>query len=184
MKKRLQTLIGIAACAVMLFGCQKAEDPVAPVASSVPETTVAAPVMISIDGGAEPLMISEENTILELTCAQQAESLIAQAAEVTWLDEIRLSGFVPQAKEILRLEEIFEGVPVSYDEVEILGGIYPADLKEMDLMLLQQDQIETLGKELSVLKELQTIRLSPEGSVGMVSLEDAAALHALYPDLT
>ena len=181
MKKRLQTLIGIAACAVMLVGCQKTE---APVASSIPETTVAAPVMISIDGGAEPLMISEENTVLELTCAQQVESLIAQAAEVTWLDEIRLSGFVPRAKEILHLEETFESVPVSYDEVEILGGVYPADLKEMDLMLLQQDQIETLGKELPVLKELQVIRLSPEGAVGLVSLEDAAALHALCPDLT
>lgn len=181
MKKRVQTCIGIAACAMMLFGCQKSE---APEALEIPESTQKAYVMMAIEGGAEPLMIWEEIDTVELTCHQQVESLLAQGSDVTWLREIRLSGFVPLAREILQLEEAFENTAVSYDEVEILGEIYPADLTEIDLTSLQQDQVETLGRELPVLKDLQKVWLSDEDEIGTVSLEDAAALQALCPDLT
>lgn len=183
LRKRIKACFVIAACAVMLFGCHKAPMPEA-TATAAPETTEAVKITVSIEGGTESLVISEEDRRLDLTCARQVESLLAQAQSVTWLDEIALSGFVPQAGEVLRLEEIFPNAALSYEEVEILGEIYPADLREIDLTDLQGDQIETLGQELPVLKELESVRLSPEGEIGTVSLEDAAALQARCPELT
>ena len=181
LRKRILALFGVTICAVMLFGCQKADMPEA---AAAPETTVPVKMEITIDGGGESLTISEENRQVDLTCAQQVESLLAQAQQVTWLDQISLSGFAPQAREILLLEEAFPNAILSYEEVEILGEVYPADLRELDLTDLQQDQIGDLGRDLPALKDLTLVRLAPEGEIGTVSLEDAAALHALCPDLS
>ena len=184
MKKRVLTILGIAACAAMLFGCHKGEILAVPAEPAILETTTeAAPATITIEGGAAPLVLSEETRALMLTCPQQVESLISQAENVTWLEEIRLSGFVPQAQEILWLEETFENTSVACDEVKILGEVYPAGLTELDLTNLQWDQVETLGQELPVLKNLEFVYLSPLGEVGTVSLEAAAALQSLCPDL-
>ena len=184
MRKFTKTIACGVLCTLMMTGCGQTEAPAQPAETTITETTAAAVVMIEIKGGAEILSVPEDVRALELTCREQMESLQSLAAELTQLEEIHLTGFVPKAGEILQLEEVFENVQISCDQVEILGKVYPADLDEIDLTALNREDIPALGQELKALKNLQAVRLSPEGETGSVSLEDAAALHELCPELT
>ena len=185
MRKFTKTIACGVLCTLMLTGCGQTEAPEHPIIeTTITETTAAAVVMIEIKGGAEILSVPEDVRALELTCREQMESLQGLAAELAQLEEIQLTGFVPKAGEILQLEEVFENVHISCDQVEILGKAYPADLEEIDLTELNRDDIPVLGQELKALKNLQAVRLSPEGETGSVSLDDAAVLHELCPELT
>ena len=184
MKKIARTIVCGALCTLMITGCGKAEEPVRPEETKTVEITAPAVVMIEIEGGAEILSVPENTRELELTCREQVEGLLNRAQELKELELIRLTGFVPGAEDILQLEEVFVQTQISCDQVEILGQTYPMDLEELDLTALNPEDIPAWGRALKVLENLQAVRLSPEGTVGTVSLDDAAALQALCPELT
>lgn len=138
---------------------------------------------VTVDGGAEPLKITNKDVSVTLTDLAQVESLAAQAEYLQHLQTISLEEMTPKAAEAVQLLTAFPNADVQFARVEILGTAYPADTVELDLSHITSEDVESAAAALSALPKLETVLLSKDNELSTLSLEDAAALQKAHPNV-
>ena len=141
-----------------------------------PRTTVTYTVTID-----ETLSLTNETTVAVLTDTKQIAPLMAQAEYLQHLETIDMTALVVSAKDWNALWEVFPNADIGCKAISFLGKEYPLDAATVDLSDLTTEQIPEAAEGLKALGPILTVELCKEDGTCTVTLDDAAALHALYP---
>ena len=139
-----------------------------------PNTTVTYTVTID-----ETLSLTNESTAAVLTDTKQIAPLMAQAEYLQHLEAIDMTALVVSAKDMNAVEAAFPNADIGCKAISFLGKEYPMDATTVDLSDLTTDQIPDAAEGLNALNWVRTVDLCKEDGTCTVTLDDAAALHAL-----
>ena len=143
-----------------------------------PRTTVTYTVTID-----DTLSLTNESTVAVLTDTKQIASLIAQAEYLQHLETVDMTALALSPKEWNAVCAAFPNADAGCKAITFLGREYPLDTTFIDLSDLTTEQIEEAAEGMQALPLLQNVELCKGDALSTVSLDDAAALHALCPDL-
>ncbi|MBQ3011083.1 MAG: hypothetical protein IJD81_07810, partial [Oscillospiraceae bacterium] len=138
---------------------------------------------VTVDGGAEPLELTNESVEAVLTDIKQADNLIAQAEYLQHLTAVTFTDVVMDWETAAALHDAFPNAAVTYPQLMLLGKAYPADTAAIELHPMTLEEFEQAAKELPWFPQLAEVTvMSPEDSV--YTAEHAAILAAALPDTT
>lgn len=138
---------------------------------------------VTIDGGAEPMIITNSDEAVILTDCAQTDSIAEQAEYLQHLQTISYGDMTPDAQQIIRMFKAFPDTDVQFAQVQIFDKAYAADTTVIDLSDITADDVAEACTVLHALPALETVKLSKDGTVSSLSPEDAAALQKAYPDV-
>ena len=138
---------------------------------------------VTIEGGEANLKLTNKSTEAQLTGLAQADSMLGQAEYLQHLTAITFTDVVMDAKTAKAMHEAFPNAHISYPQMMLLDKAYSADITEVELPVLTDDQFLQAAEELVWFPKLTTVSVtSPTDST--YTAQQAAVLAAALPDVT
>ncbi len=188
MKKAYQLLLGgvalvSAAAAGLYFYCNvnmtgKSYEEILAFQETNPNRAVH--YTVTIDGDTA-IQLDEASTDGTFTAAHLG-SLLTQAEYLQGLTALDFAGETLSAQQVNDLTAAFPNAAITCASVSALGHTYDYTATAVDLSDLTADQIPAAADLLQALPMVETVELCKSEDVSTVTLEDANALHTLYPD--
>ena len=138
---------------------------------------------VTIDGGAEPMELTNESTEAALTDLKQIDSLVEQAEYLQHLEFIFFGRLTPDAAVLSKLHDAFPDTAFHYDTIMLLGNAVSAHDTLVTLDNLSVAELAQAAEELTWFPSLNQVTItSPADTV--YTAADAAVLAAALPDVT
>ena len=158
--------------ALLLAGCGASE---APAAIATPEPT---PEPVTLGS----LVITPETDAVDLEEAGASiEDLMRASDRLGGVKNIALGVTGATPEQLEAVQNAFSNAEVSW-KADVLGATVESTAEELDLTGATDDDVAGLLKALSVLPEVKTLLLAPEGGLTTLSYESLAALAAAAPE--
>ena len=139
---------------------------------------------VTIDGGAEPIALTNESVSVVLTDEAQIDSLLTQAEYLQNLTTVDLTALTVDAAVWNKLDAAFPQADLGCKSIRFLGKEFSLDTTAIDLSDLTAEQLPEAIEVLQALPWLKEVELCKEDALSTVSLDDAAALYEANPNLT
>lgn len=138
---------------------------------------------VTIPGGSQPLVLTQDSTQVRLESFAQAESLVQQAEYLQGLSVIDFAQLAPTGQQVQAMETAFPNAAVSYSNVTILGKAYPLDTQQVDLSAMTAQEMDAVIEALKPLTNLSSINLLDGQGNSQLSLDDMVTLYTAYPQV-
>lgn len=138
---------------------------------------------VTITGGDRSSILSNFHSSVTLKDPAQAISLAQQAAYLPKLTEISFADQTPTARQVAAVSAAFPQANIQCAQLELFGQVYPYDATQLNLSEIRSEDLEEAACGLQALPQLDTVLLCQDGQPSQLSLDDAAALHAVRPEL-
>ena len=138
---------------------------------------------VTVEGGSEPMEITNEQTEAALTHEAQISSLIAQAEYLQHLEFIFFGRLTPDGETLSKTQQAFPNTALHYDNMMLLGSVYPAHSTQLTLENLAAEKLPQAAEELLWFPNLTTVTVTPPADC-VYTAENAALLAAALPDIT
>ncbi|MBP3654832.1 MAG: hypothetical protein J6J04_05340 [Oscillospiraceae bacterium] len=138
---------------------------------------------VTIEGGSEPMVLSNTDAQALLTNLAQTDSLISQAEYLQNLTVISMEGLTPDAATVHAMTAAFPDAEIVCDQISFLGRNFSYDTTTIDLSDLTTEQVNEAIEGMQALPLLETVELCKGEALSTVSLDDASALCTACPDL-
>lgn len=186
MNKKL-LISGLALCLMLLCGCtvDMTGMPYSEIEAYIAENpNKKVTYTVTIDGGTEPVIVTNESVDVVLTDIAQIDSLLAQSEYLQHLTAVDMSALTVEASVMNKMFETFPNADIGCKAVAFLDREFPPDTTKIDLSDLVTEQLPEAIEGMKALSRLSEVELCKDGAMSIVSLDDASALCAAYPDLT
>ncbi|MBQ3009638.1 MAG: hypothetical protein IJD81_00445 [Oscillospiraceae bacterium] len=177
----------LALCVLLLSGCSvdMTGKPYSEIEAYIAENpNKKVTYTVTVDGGSEPITLTNESASVVLTDEAQIDSLLAQADYLQNLTTIDMSALVVKASVWNKVDAAFPNADLGCKAIAFLGKEYPLNTASIDLSDLTSEQVPEAIEGMQALFLLKEVALCKDGAISTVSLDDAAALCTAHPDLT
>ena len=99
---------------------------------------------VTVDGGSEPMVLTDDTTSVTVETIPQTKSLIEQSAYLQAVTDIELGSLALTAEELNALQTAFADAAIKHIHINVLGNSYALDAAELDLSFVTPDQLDTV----------------------------------------
>lgn len=138
---------------------------------------------VTIDGGNEPMVLTNDTTSVTVETIPQTKSLIEQSAYLQAVTDIELGSLALTADELNELQSAFAEAAIKHTHINILGSSYALSATELDLSFMTPDQIDGIIEAIKPLTNVKFINLMTADNKSNLSVDDVLKLQAAYPDV-
>ncbi|MBQ3009905.1 MAG: hypothetical protein IJD81_01805, partial [Oscillospiraceae bacterium] len=138
---------------------------------------------VIIEGGDEPLVLTDKTTSVTLDSVPQTKSLIEQSAYLQAVTEIELGSLALTAEELEELQTSFVNAAINHTHINVLGTSYALSTTELDLSYLTPDQLDSTIEAIKPLGNVKFINLMTADGHTNLSVDDVLKLQAAYPNV-
>lgn len=138
---------------------------------------------VTIDGGSEPMDLTNESAEVVLTDLKQIDSMVAQAEYLQQLQTIFFSTLIPSAEELAALHAAYPNTALHYENVFLLGTPTSAYSTTLTLDGLTDTHLTDALEALPWFSHLTSLTLTSPAD-RLYSAEEAALVAAALPDVT
>ena len=175
--KRAILIAMLFAFVFLLAGCGAGETPASPAASAEP-TPEPTPEEMSLG----PITITPETESLDLDgTGVTLEELMALSGRIDGVSKISLGVTGRTLPQLEAVQNAFPNAVVSW-KADVLGTAVENTAEELDLSGATDGDVAGIVKALSVLPDVKTLLLAPEGGLTTLSYESLAALAEAAPE--
>lgn len=138
---------------------------------------------VTIDGGDELMVLTDDTTAVTVETIPQTKSLIEQSAYLQAVTDIELGSLALTAEELDELQNAFVNAAINHTHISILGSSYALSVTEMDLSSITPEEIDGVIEAIKPLKNVKFINLMTADGKSNLSIDDVLKLQAAYPEI-
>lgn len=138
---------------------------------------------VTVDGGSEPMVLTDKTTSVTVETVPQTKSLIEQSAYLQAVTNIELGSLALTMEELDALQNAFADAAIEHTHINVLGTSYALSATEMDLSFITPDQVDTVIEAIKPLTNVKFINLMTADNKTSLSVDDVLKLQEAYPDV-
>lgn len=138
---------------------------------------------VTIDGGDEPMILTDDTTSVTVEAIPQTKSLIEQSAYLQAVTEIELGSLALTVEELEELQNAFVNAAINHTHIKVLDTSYALNTTELDLSFMKSDNVDSTIEAIKPLTNVKYINLLTKDGKSSLSVDDVLKLQAAYPDV-